>query len=73
MTDKWRPMASAPSDGTKFLAVTRKGRMRVDWLDAALSTSQNAHEWANDPYTHWMPLPERPCPMAQSGRKDKAG
>lgn len=58
----WKLIKTAPTDGTKFLAVTREGKMRVDWRDATLSTSHNANERDDDRYTHWMPLPPRPRP-----------
>lgn len=58
--NEWRPIKTAPTDGTKFLAVTGNGKMRVDWFDATLSTSQNAKERGDDRYTHWMPLPAYP-------------
>lgn len=57
---KWQPRATAPTDGTKFLGVTKSGRMKVDWIDDTLSTSQFAHERGDDGYTHWMPLPKPP-------------
>ena len=58
--DKWQPIRTAPTDGTKFLAVTGSGGMRVDWLDATLSIRQFANERGDDRYTHWMALPALP-------------
>ena len=62
MTD-WQPISTAPKDGTKILGVTKSGRMKVDWFDATLSTSQFANERGDNGYTHWMPLP--PAPHAE--------
>jgi len=56
----WQPIETAPRDGTKFLGVTKSGRMKVDWFDVTLSVSQFAHERGDNGYTHWMPLPEPP-------------
>jgi hypothetical protein len=58
---EWRDIASAPRDGTKFLGITKSGRMKVDWLDVTLSTSQFAHERGDNGYTHWQPLPAPPA------------
>ena len=57
---QWQPIGTAPIDGTKFLAVTGKGKMRVDWFDATMGTSQNLNERGDDRYTHWMTLPSLP-------------
>jgi hypothetical protein len=60
-TTRWRPIETAPRDGTTILV----GR----W-DGAMATIYNDH-WAEEPGcwcdsspsfqpTHWMPLPEPP-------------
>ena len=71
---KWRPIESAPKDGTKFLALCQPRHIEtgtpmsfhyinvVWWRDK----SKNILGWRhtlNDSHaepTHWMPLPEPP-------------
>ncbi len=56
----WRPMASAPRDGTLVLA--------SDGTKVREARSRNGVFWQGfdrtDP-THWQPLPEPPTPEAQ--------
>ena len=62
----WRPIESAPKDGTDWLGLTESGaRVVCRRLDADSPYSINGAEfyeaWAHDPiYTlvAWMPLPE---------------
>lgn len=52
----WSPIETSPTDGTRFLAVTKNGRMRVDdRRDTVHDSEQGA-----DLYTHWMHLPDPP-------------
>ena len=55
----WRPIATAPQNGTRVL-IYIDGAVRVGWLDAK-------NDWRSDtaylfprPPTHWMLLPEPP-------------
>jgi hypothetical protein len=59
----WRPIATAPMDGTAILGWRRKGGMRI--------TQWSGMEWRSIPtgytldITHWMPLPEPPADAAK--------
>ena len=61
----WRPIESAPRDGTWFLAcATTPGweatrRVRFDEPDDRLPISGENVLWPSAP-THWMPLPKEP-------------
>lgn len=55
----WRPIETAPLDGTSVLMATTSGRIDVLWYEAG--------EWTNGDYylhpkyvTHWMPVPAPP-------------
>ena len=61
----WQPIETAPRDGTRFLAFSRKGHLRIDRRHEKQSTispmsSLFWEERPDDRYTHWMPLPEPP-------------
>lgn len=57
---EWRPIETAPKDGTRILVhVPGFGQEISAW---SLRMATGEHEWfglARDP-THWMPLPEPP-------------
>lgn len=55
----WQPIATAPKDGTRVLAVNVKyGNVRVSWFDRPHETWA-AFSLISEP-THWMPLPDPP-------------
>ncbi len=57
----WKPIGSAPKDGTEILASTINGHVQVVWWEAYRSSGEWFH--SDDGYTwptHWMPLPEPP-------------
>lgn len=66
----WRPIESAPRDGTEFDAWCPV-RRRIPWAYWHKETEQfffdadNA-SWPFQP-THWMPLPEPPVPGEENG------
>lgn len=65
----WRPMATAPKDGTWILVWTHHGGQEkravvLHWSDV-WSGNDGDFRWSDDEYavggvTHWMPLPEPP-------------
>ena len=72
MTDLvWRPIESAPRDGTTFLAAVEvmSNKTGAAWWELHLvacdDETGNIHHdydqgWSLDAYTHWMPLPGPP-------------
>lgn len=67
----WKPMKSAPKDGTTILAVWKDDNRitMIEWFSVAGvdgSWSQAVpglgadHGYNDDAFTHWMPLPEPP-------------
>ena len=60
-TPAWRPIETAPKDGTLFLAVTKDGRMMIFRGDLLAHTmNMRTPDHLTFPATHWMPLPEPP-------------
>ena len=58
----WRPIATAPKDGTAILGWWFNECMIVDWcvfVERWCSTHDGEDMFEPDP-THWMPLPEGP-------------
>lgn len=71
---KWKPIETAPRDGTDILVVCMKtkegsekylGHMEVDcWRDRYHGFGKfNNHSW---PATHWVPLPSVPTPPVRA-------
>ena len=59
---EWKPIDTAPKDGTKILMFDGETMQIVDWdkLDY-WGTSDCGSGWRDEWYpTHWMPLPEAP-------------
>ena len=55
----WKPIETAPKDGTKILAFKNGAKFVCYWCDFAGG-------WIRDTFdcggiTHWMPLPPDPC------------
>jgi hypothetical protein len=66
---QWRPMSTAPKDGTNVLLINRAGNMGAGlWLSGILGVGwflrggNKPDVFFNDHYgpTHWMPLPSAP-------------
>lgn len=57
----WRPMDSAPKDGTRFLALQGDRHFDCWWKDAGYGEAywQDDADSEPDP-THWRPLPAPP-------------
>ncbi len=62
----WRPIATAPKNGTEILGfVPSTGRLVLQWNAVAFSATMKS-EWLDTtegmPWepTHWLPLPEGP-------------
>ena len=62
---QWRPIETAPRDGTKLLTCDMVGNIYLDWRDDN-SKFLYEREWYGYP-THWMPLPEPPTADAAEG------
>ena len=59
---QWRPIATAPKDGTAVLGWWADECMIVDWcvfVERWCSTHDSEDLFMPEP-THWMPLPEGP-------------
>jgi hypothetical protein len=62
----WRPIGSAPKDGTEILALCRAPARTGAYYEAVRYLSDapcwvTREGWMRDP-THWMPLPPEPQP-----------
>ncbi len=68
MTD-WKPIKTAPKDGSDFLGYTKHGDCHVIFYDERLLAPSHCWHKADglayhcDLFTHWMtlPPPPRPC------------
>ena len=66
----WRPIETAPKDGTRILAYGKGPYGHVEWFTSQWDKSQSC--WVSEPNeateynyedchpTHWMPLPPPP-------------
>ena len=65
----WRPIATAPKDGTVILSWDGNVRMCVAWSTRDkcwfVYDDDNRDDW-ND-VTHWMPLPDPPVKEEPAG------
>lgn len=62
----WQPIETAPKDGTMILVHGPYGFLIVHWGNEANSGWHGEDgEWPEYACTHWMPLPEPPCPAPQ--------
>jgi len=61
---KWKPMRSAPRDGTDFLACDAEQQMAVCFISMSgtlcYSAGERIVEDGEFEPTHWMPVPEPP-------------
>jgi len=59
---QWRPIATAPKDGTPILGWWAGECMIVDWciFVERWSSSHDGEDMFSPEPTHWMPLPEGP-------------
>ena len=63
MADEWRPIGTAPTDGTALLLWqpgTRNGYAVVGCYDVISANWVDNMEWLSLAPTHWRPLPEPP-------------
>lgn len=61
---EWRPIESAPKDGTPILTYCPQGPKYGKWAVRQNVWRDGAWQYSNQPYwppTHWMPLPEPPA------------
>jgi len=59
----WRPIATAPKDGTPILGWWFNECMIVDWcvvLERWWGSTHDGEDMFKPEPTHWMPLPEGP-------------
>ena len=78
---EWRPIESAPKDGTRVLlwrvfdgtAIGRWGNLVPDdpqeWFDDGWIDNGQPICGEDDPATHWMPLPAPPSPDSGEGER----
>jgi len=52
---QWRPIETAPRDGTEVLTCNQDRHIYLDWRDDTSNFPFN-RKWYGNP-THWMPLP----------------
>lgn len=57
----WQVIDTAPKDGTAVLGVTSYGNQIVAYYNEARGRYVNLGGGANQPLTHWMPLPSPPA------------
>jgi hypothetical protein len=58
---EWRPVESAPKDGTKILVYTIHGDVEVtEFCVMRRTVSDPVGDWNGSLPTHWMPLPVPP-------------
>lgn len=75
---EWRPIETAPKDGTEVLVFepSREGVqawLGSGWFDNSLGWLDNARSSLHLNPTHWMPLPESPASEAVRDRQEKMG
>ncbi len=58
MNNEWKPMDTAPQDGTELLLYQEDAGIQVSWWGLDADTGSNG--WYRFDPTHWMPLPEPP-------------
>ena len=54
----WRPINTAPKDGTKILAITSDGNPRVIHWDHCYKMWRSAYPEGNASFVIWCPIPE---------------
>jgi hypothetical protein len=70
MCNQWKPIETAPKDGTEILVVDHHGEIQLvfwakywrhsyDWCIKGGEQEEGSDKTADNP-THWMPLPEPP-------------
>lgn len=67
---EWKPIETAPKDGSSFLAVTKCNKMLVanyGHTGILFISHIGAESWNEDNLpTHWMPLPKPPAIIIRS-------
>ena len=71
---EWQDIATAPKDGTRFLAYQKGEPIQECWWCEDFPEWQgwqNDNDWDSDPDpTHWMPLPAPPTlPPNEGGER----
>ena len=59
----WRPIETAPKDGTHVLVADASGWVQQCWFDGVWTYGEGPTDFMNedrDPVTHWQPLPAPP-------------
>lgn len=73
LASAWQPIESAPKDGTPVLVAWRDGRgPSIMWRnasglypafrDGSADSYGTPHQYGEEYFTHWMPLPDSPRP-----------
>ncbi len=66
--DDWQPIASAPKDGTRFLAAWKVGNIGIVWwlkdyqafTDGDFDRCHTPRQFSASWFTHWRPFPPPP-------------
>jgi len=67
--DGWRPIESAPKDGTRIMLAVVDGRTTpyplTDYYIIATWDGEHSTPYVPTKWTHWMPLPAAPKPQGE--------
>lgn len=71
-SDGWRPIETAPKDGTRILLASGSGLVFTGWWDADPDDHDN-DGWVDDAEVwwephHWRPLPAAPIPQSNEAK-----
>ena len=59
-THGWRPIETAPKDGTNILVYSKGRIISACWSIAMEDWAEVLHGYTMFPPTHWQPLPKPP-------------